>query len=224
MTRRSHLFGLARLFAPLPLSLPGAGIDEAAPPLPPGRAQAGGPTKAGEFRELASAASWDVDGLLSSGHRSVDFAATGTDEEGTQGRLYYFGPKLSVKADYERFLRRLDRRGIEVPGPAAFGGTIFENFNPDSGTSSAQRVLNSDVLNPGQDYAIRVQEFSARFKGPIGENLKWRLNVWGIDKEGVRQATKLGHCFNESSLTPGQPTGSRCHLLAQPQRIDWSTV
>ena len=188
----------------------------------------GSRTKIGEFQDLSSSPFWDVDGLWSSGERTIDFTATGTDAEGTQGRLYYFGPRLTVKADYERFLRRLDSRGLVVEDPHAAGSFIFENFDPHiplvPPAPSAQQVLNSDVLNPGQDYAIRVQEFSARFHGPIGENLKWRVNVWGIDKQGVRQATRVAHCFNESTLTPGQPTGSRCHVLAQDQRIDWSTV
>jgi hypothetical protein len=189
-----------------------------------GMTSSGSPTKVGEFQSLDSSPFWDIDGLLSNGDRTVDFTATGTDNEGTQGRLYYFSPKLTVKTDYERFFRRLDRRGVEVPGPLPFDGTIFENFNPTSGSSASQRVLNSDVLNPGQDYAIRVQEFKTSFKGTITENLKWRLNVWGMDKEGFRQASKLGHCFDESLITAGQPSGNRCHLLAQPQHIDWRTT
>jgi hypothetical protein len=186
----------------------------------------GSRTKIGEFQELSSSPFWDVDGLWSSGERTLDF--TGTDNEGTQGRLYYFGPRLTVKADYDRYLRRLDSRGLVVEDPHSPGDFIFEDFDPYiplvPPAPSAQQVLNSDVLNPGQDYAIRVQEFSARFHGPIGENLKWRVNVWGIDKQGVRQATRVGHCFNQSTLSPGQPTGNRCHVLAQDQRIDWTTV
>lgn len=236
MTRRSYLLAAAALWMALPWSV--AGADNAgdevwfAPGIRDvngrfgwwGVASSGSPTKVGEFQSLDSSPFWDIDGLLTDGDRTLDFTATGTDNEGTQGRLYLFGPKLTVKADYERFFRRLDRRGIEVPGPAPFGGTIFENFDPNSGSTSAQRVLNSDVLSPGQDYAIRVQEFKTNFKGTVTEDLKWRLNVWGLDKEGFRQASKLGHCFTESSIAPGQPTGSRCHLLAQPQHIDWRTT
>jgi len=191
-----------------------------------GTAVSGSQRKTGEFQDLDPSPFWDADGLISSGDRSLDFTATGTDNESTQGRLKYYSPRVTVDADYERFIHRLDPKGLVIPNPLDPGTFIFENFNPNEPPSpapSAQRVLNSDVLNAGQDYAIRVQEYKANFHGPIGENLKWRLNVWGIEKQGVRQATKLAHCFNESSVTAGQPTGSRCHLLAQPQRIDWAT-
>lgn len=188
----------------------------------------GSPVQTGEFQDLDSSAFWDVDGLWSNGDRTIDFTVTGTDNEGTLGRLYYFGPRVTVKADYDRYIRRLPFRGVAIEDPQRAGQFIFENFNPNIPASppapANQQVLNSDVLKPGQDYAFRVQEFKANFQGPLAENLKWRINVWGIDREGVRQATKMGHCFNESNLTQGQPTGNRCHVLAQPQRIDWATT
>ena len=51
-------------------------------------------------------------------------------------------------------------------------------------------------LNPGQDYAIRVQQLKANFKGTLTENLSWGLNVWGMRKEGMRQTNSVTHCYN----------------------------
>ena len=75
-------------------------------------------------------------------------------------------------------------------------------------------------LNVGQDYAIRVQELKTDFRGNLSENLKWRLNVWGLKKEGTRQANSTQHCF---ANTPA-PGGRTCHVLSQGQDIDWLTM
>jgi hypothetical protein len=165
----------------------------------------GSPNKVGEYQSLAPSPFWDLDGLSSDGTRTVDFSATQTDQEGYFGRLNYFGPLVSAKVDYEQFLHRLDSWD--------FGN--FPNNVPTSGT----KVLNHTTLNAGQDYAIRVQEFNAKFKGPLGEDAKWRLNVFGMNKEGERQASKLGHCYND-----GVVSGNRCHVQAQSQHIDWRTA
>ena len=61
-------------------------------------------------------------------------------------------------------------------------------------TARKHRLFTDNNLSPGQDFAIRVQEFKANFKGNITENLKWRLNVFGIDKEGERQVNEFQHC------------------------------
>jgi hypothetical protein len=159
--------------------------------------------KTGEFQDLKSSPFWDIDTLRSDGMRTFDFTATGTDDEGTQARLYYFGPRASAKIDYDRFLRRLDRDPFDN----------FDSAMPLPG--GATRVLARTMNDAGQDYAIRVQEFDAKFKGDIGDNLKWRLNTWGLKREGDRQATALGHCYN-----PG--TGSRCHIASNRQMIDWT--
>lgn len=174
----------------------------------------GSPVKTGEFQSLDSSAFWDVDGLLSDGLRTLDFVATGTDDDGNHGSLTYYGPRLSARVDFDRYLRRLDRDQFDA----------FDPNVPPPPAPAAQRVLNRTVLNAGEDYAFRVEEFDARFKGDIGDNLRWRLNVWGIRRHGERQAQKLAHCFNESLLVPGAPTGNRCHILAQRQQIDWTTV
>jgi len=174
----------------------------------------GSPVKTGEFQSLSSSAFWDADGLLSDGLRTLDFFATGTDEDGNRAGLTYYGPRLSATVDFDRYLRRLDRDQFDA----------FDPNVPPPPAPAAQRVLNRTVLNAGEDYAFRVEEFDARFKGEINDNLRWRLNVWGIRRHGERQAQKLAHCFNESLLVPGAPTGNRCHILAQRQQIDWTTV
>jgi len=159
--------------------------------------------KTGEFQDLKNSPFWDIDTLRSDGTRTFDFTATGTDDEGTRARLYYFGPRATAKIDYERFLRRLDRDPLDN----------FDSTMPLP--AGATRVLARTINDAGQDYAIRVQEFDAKFKGDIGDNLKWRLNTWGLKREGERQAHALGHCYNPGS-------GSRCHIVSNSQMIDWT--
>jgi hypothetical protein len=139
-----------------------------------GTQNSGSPNKVGEWMSIDPSPFWDLDGLSSDGTRTVDFSATQTDQEGYFGRLHYFGPLVSAKLDYEQFLHRLDSWN-------------FDNFPAGvPAAPSTSRVLNHNTMNLGQDYAIRVQEFNAKFKGPLGENAKWRLNVFGINREGER--------------------------------------
>ena len=109
-------------------------------------------------------------------------------------------------------------------------------------------LFTDNNLSPGQDFAIRVQEFKANFKGNLTENLKWRLNVFGIDKEGDRQVNEFQHCSaaagNGSTLPValacrggssgvrrattdylhGRHLTSQCHVTSQSQHIDWQTT
>ena len=82
-------------------------------------------------------------------------------------------------------------------------------------------LFTQNNLSPGQDYAIRVQEFKANFKGNITENLKWRVNVFGIDKEGYRQVNEFQHCSaaagNGSNLPAALPPGGLTSELCQRQ-------
>jgi hypothetical protein len=77
-------------------------------------------------------------------------------------------------------------------------------------------------FNAGRDYAIRVQQFDARFQGNITENIKWRLNVWGMKKSGNRRANSQQHCFQASP--PAGGTSRTCHVVSQSQHIDWMTT
>ncbi|MCA9245456.1 MAG: hypothetical protein KDA42_00045 [Planctomycetales bacterium] len=165
--------------------------------------------KVGEFQELTSSPFWDVDGMRSDGVRTLDFTLTGMDNEATDARAYYFGPRLTAKVKFNRFLRRLDHdllagadlNGAVPPGPA-------------------DAVVTED-LNTGQDYAIRVEQLNARFQGKLTDNIKWRLNTWGMRKFGERQANAVGHCYNVGG---GGPTDNTCHLQSQRQKIDWLTM
>jgi hypothetical protein len=87
-------------------------------------------------------------------------------------------------------------------------------------------VIKED-LNTGQDYAIRVQELKANFKGDLTKNLKWRLGIWGMRKKGERQVNAMGHCFshpNGEDINGNPVGGTSCHVLTQGQRIDWITT
>jgi len=198
-----------------------------------GVATSGSKVKTGEYQGLdPSSPFWDVDGLFSNGNRTLNFYGTGVENEATVGGLhYYHGPGLTANVDYERFPHRLDHKPptgfIDGPfGTKAPPYPAVPSANPGNVTQFAQD------LSLGHDYAIRVQELKANFKGDITENVRWRLNLWGMKKEGDRQATAMGHCYtlNQSTVlaqgvnqVAGQPGGARCHWLSQAQRIDWLT-
>ncbi len=174
----------------------------------------GSKTKIGEYQSLQSSEFWDADGLYTDGRKTINFSATGLDSEATDARLRYFGPRVSADVEYQRFLRRLDH------DPLA-GMTDFQQ-QPPGGVF----VIKED-LNVGEDYAIRVQEVKANFKGDLTKNLKWRLGIWGMRKHGERQVNAMAHCFNHPSDTDigGNPVfGISCHVLTQRQKIDWVTT
>lgn len=172
-----------------------------------GTAHSGSMEKTGEYQSLDPSPFYDIDGISSDGERTLNLTITGQDSEANTANIYFFRPGLTAKIDYDRYLRRLDT-------------DTFNNFDPNlPAAPSSARILNHDVLNAGQDYALRVQEFDAKFKGDITENLRWKLNTWGMRKQGDRQVSKLAHCYN-----PGSPANSRCHIQAQSQSIDWMTT
>jgi len=173
----------------------------------------GAQNKTGEWQDLGSSAFWDFDRLSSNGTSTLDLSATGTDNETTDLDLYYFSPGyfgngFSVDVDYDRFIHRLDHKLLA-------GVPVADSVDPVN-----DRVVNDD-LNVGEDYAFRVQEFEADFKGRISENVKWRLNLWGMRKSGERQASSHAHCFD---VDPGEAVDTRCHIQSQRQRIDWTTL
>lgn len=172
----------------------------------------GSPTKTGEFQDLDPSPFWDVEAISSDGERTWDIVLSGLDNEANDLHARYFGREAAAKVDFQRYLRRLDHdplTGFDLAGAVPPG--------PDD------NVVSED-LNVGQDYAIRVQELDAKFKGRLTKNLKWRLNVWGQRKFGERQANAVAHCFD---IDPGDPPGNQnntCHVLSQRQTIDWLTV
>jgi hypothetical protein len=170
--------------------------------------------KIGEYQQLRSSEFWDLDGIYSNGDRTLDFWLSGLDNEANNAHVYYYGgPGLSARLRYDRFFRRVDHDALQgfprptfpaVPGPA-------------------QNVIVED-LNVGEDYAIRVQQLDARFQGNLSDNVKWRLNLWGLRKFGERQQNATAHCFNVNAPAPAGATGNVCHVLSQRQAIDWTTM
>ena len=56
-------------------------------------------------------------------------------------------------------------------------------------------VMWGQDFNKDYDYALRVQTLDAKFQGKITDNISWRLNVWSMKKEGIRQANSQAHCY-----------------------------
>lgn len=181
----------------------------------------GNPVKVGEYQSLKSSVFGDVDGLLSNGLNTLDYSHSMLDNDASQSYARFYGPMLRGEIEYDRYLRRLDRDPLDfyvdfdqqpprpLPGPPA-------NF----------RDMKED-LSVGEDFAIRVQELDTSFQGKVTENVKWRLNLWGMRKHGERQAIAMAHCFEATNATDtnGNPApGRSCHMLSQTQRIDWLTA
>jgi hypothetical protein len=182
----------------------------------------GSKQKIGEYQDLDASPFWDVDALLSDGCTTWDFTISGLDNEANDARLYYFdaGSGISAKLRYERFLRMWDHDLLQ--------GTPFPPGTPyppgDPGIPGDVGNVRVQDLNVGEDYAIRVQEFDAKFQGRISDNLKWRLNLWGMRKFGERQVNAVAHCFNTNVPAAAGANGNTCHVLSQRQTIDWTTV
>ena len=150
-----------------------------------GVATDGSQQQIGEYQDLNSSPFWDLDGISSNGERTLDFTLSGLDNETNHARVFYYGPSMSGKVRYERYLHRLDHDPLfGFPRPT-FPAVPGPNDN----------VVVED-LNVGEDYAIRVQQLDARFKGRITDNMNWKLNLWGMRKFGERQANATAHCFN----------------------------
>lgn len=201
-----------------------------------GVATSGSKTMVGEWQGLDGFSPfYDVDGLFTNGYRTIDFSITGTENESTLGRLdFYHGPGLRGDVDYRRFIHRL---GHDPLGGAPVAGAYpFNDMPPDGGfyepplpSNRRGHVMFSEDLNPGQDYALRVQQLGANFKGNLASNVRWRLNVWGMQKQGDRQANATQHCFQNTQTTANPANanvarGSTCHVVSQSQSVDWLTM
>ena len=172
----------------------------------------GSPTKIGEYQDLESSPFWDVETISSNGVRTLDMALSGLDNETSDALVNYYGPNVSAKVNYQRYPRQLDHDPLI--------GYDLDSLVPPGPDDN---VVSED-LNVGQDYAIRVQEFDARFKGRLTDNLKWRLNLWGQRKFGERQTNAVAHCFNINAPAPAGAAGNTCHVVSQGQSIDWLTM
>ena len=171
----------------------------------------GSPTKVGYYQDLHSSAMFDGEGIWSNATQSVDFSASGSDNETDIGHLHYFSPHVEADLDFERFQQQLDVHDFagfnylgqnNTAGPDQGTGTL--GSGPTNPQNPRNVVLFTEQPSPGQDYAIRV-EWKANFKGNLTENLQWRLNVFGIDKEGNGRSAS-------SSTVPRPPATDRICL------------
>lgn len=172
----------------------------------------GSTAKVGEYQGLApSSPFWDADGLYSNGGKTLNYTLTGTESESTYGNLHYYqGPSLTANVEYDRFPHQLDR--------SAFPGFIPTTAHPSGPAPTIPYTQEGNTV--GQNYAIRVQELKANFKGDITNDIKWKVNYFGLQKEGNRQATAVTHCFQ---YVPPTTAGSVCHVTSQSQYISWRT-
>jgi hypothetical protein len=175
----------------------------------------GSPTQIGQFQDLHSSPFWDFDMIRSDGQRTLDLILSGLDNEANFARGLYYGPELTAKVKYNRFLRHWDHDPL-----VGFAQTTQPAVPPPG---SNDNVVVQD-LNVGEDYAIRVEMLDAKFQGHLTENVKWRLNLWGQRKFGERQSNATAHCFNVLAPAPAGATGNVCHVLSQKQNIDWLTM
>jgi hypothetical protein len=175
-----------------------------------GSSHSGSPAKVGEYQDLGSSPFFDVDGFRSNGKRTLDYTITGTDNESTAARLDFYQPRFRANLDYQRYPHQLGHDPLNQ----------FVDVNRANNLPQDSFQTVKEDLNVGQDYAIRVQELKARFKGQVTKDLKVRLDVWGMEKEGTRQAVASTFCFRSPDHYPGR----KCHDLSQSQRIDWRTT
>jgi hypothetical protein len=180
----------------------------------------GSKDKVGEYQDLDASPFWDVDALFSDGCQTLDFTISGLDSEANDARLWYYGSDITAKVRYDRFFRRLDHDPLQgTPYPP---GTLYPPGDP--GLPGDVGNVRTQDLNIGEDYAIRVQELDAKFHGRLTDNIKWKLNLWGMKKFGERQVTATAHCFNTNVPAAAGANGNTCHVLSQRQIIDWTTM
>ncbi len=196
-----------------------------------GLANQGAPYGVGEWMGLdESSPFWDVEGLHSDGYKTIDFFATGPENQSTLAGLYFYNPWVSADVDYRRFLHRLGHNPIGGPADANGFPPLGGFYNPPLPEPDPGYPMWGEDLNVNEDYAIRVQQFRAHVKGDMTENVSWRLNFWGMKKEGLRQTNSAAHCFDASSVDPLHPSNDpsypndTCHVVSQGQRIDWLTM
>jgi hypothetical protein len=197
--------------------------------------QTGNPAKVDEYQGRNSSVFWNTDGIFSNGERTVDFSAYQSDNDDAFGRVHYYGgPRLEADVLWQQFPHELDTK--------TYAGWLssIHDVSTSASTGPNANWYEHDNIGNAQEYAIHVQEFKANFKGDITENLRWKVNVFGIDKEGYRQANDFTHCFNAAaspitnsvSGTPiqysnGAPSAGvtrACHAVSQAQHIDWQTT
>lgn len=177
--------------------------------------QKGNPWVVGQWQDTRSSPFWDFDGLQTDGNRTFNYFATGTDNESTHARLEYYGPQAQAVIDFNRFPHAQEHEN--------FNNMIASAMIPGTGPGSGQPVIAQDT-NIGENYAIRVDQFEAKYKqilmGQANSDawLKGTINIWDQREFGDRQSNNTVHCFTAQA---GQQKS--CHVLSQKQSIDWNT-
>ncbi len=175
----------------------------------------GSPGQVARYQDLEPAPVWRVDSLRSDGTETSKFYAAGPDQETNDFRLSWYFSNLIADIHYQRYIDRTEAdRLLNFPQPVA------EHAHPGSDPSNFGQYMAED-LNVGDDYAIRIQQLKADFRGDINKHAKWRLNVWSMRRSGHRQAIALSHTYSRPDV---HGNCQACHLLSQRQRIDWTTV
>ena len=180
----------------------------------------GSPTKVGEYQNLSPRPSGTSTASWSNGEPNRRLQRHGSDNETNDGRLHYFGPHVEADLDYERFQHQLDAHDSIRAGTSTVNNRPGRNSHQPANRRPQHRLFTDNNLIPGQDFAIRVQECKANFKGNITENLKWRVNVFGIDKEGERQVNAFQHC----SAAPATIQRADCHQYPAARSSNFGTA
>jgi hypothetical protein len=154
---------------------------------------------------------YDIDGLFTNGVQTFDFSLTGPENEANAARAKFYGPLLNADVEWDRFIHRL--------GHDPLSGWRLSPTPPGVPANNNNNAYWGEDQNIGEDNAIRVQTVDANFDGNLTENLKWKMNVWGISKKGQRQANGFAHC-----QYPAGNQNRYCHNICRGQQIDWMTA
>ena len=166
--------------------------------------------KTGEYQGMTSSPFWAIDGLYSTGYRTLGVYGNQTDNDTYQAGIHYFQPYFVTDFDYQQFIHRLEHVSLDNFTPSN-PITDKTNFPPNSTALGKDDHL-------GQEYAIRVEELRSTTAWNINDNLRVRVDFWQMRKFGERQENATAHCFVASA------GGSKnCHILSQSQHIDWTT-
>lgn len=176
---------------------------------------AGSPVGVGRYQDLAPSPFFSVDGIHSDGWRTLNYTLNGMDKETTAINVNFYRPDHEINFDYQRFPHNLGHENLGE----------FPNFTSNSATVPLAAQFRRQDANPGEDYAIRVQELKANYKWKVSDGFKVRLDVWGMYKEGERDARAMMECYGHpDGLVPNGFVNRNCHVLDQMQHIDWQTT
>lgn len=200
--------------------------------------QTGSPTKVDEYQSGNSSPFFDIEGIMSNGDRSLDLSVIQTDDVDQNMRAHYYGgPQLEANVIWEQFPHQLDQSYYPGWNYLDQNNTVgpLKGGTPPQTPQNIVLYTRNNLAPSGQDYAIDVQEFKANFKGNLTDNLTWRVDVFGIDKEGDRQVNEFQHCSSYAANGSTGPNGTpltaantanvtnQCHVVSQAQHIDWET-